>query len=92
MILIVKREWFQLIAYGDKLEEYREVKPYWEKRLSRRPTSKVVFRLGYNKGAPMVEREIESVRKGFANPLWCTPEWLGKEVFIISLKEGRNVD
>lgn len=31
--LILKGKWYDMIASGEKTEEYREVKPYWEKRL-----------------------------------------------------------
>lgn len=31
--LTVKKEWFDLIKSGEKTEEYREVKSYWESRL-----------------------------------------------------------
>lgn len=31
--LVLKKKWFDLIASGVKTEEYRDVKPYWEKRL-----------------------------------------------------------
>lgn len=31
--LVLKRKWFEMIASGIKTEEYREIKPYWEKRL-----------------------------------------------------------
>jgi len=31
--LTIKRKYFMEILRGEKLEEYREIKPYWEKRL-----------------------------------------------------------
>lgn len=31
--LTLKKKWFDMIASGEKLEEYREVKTYWWKRL-----------------------------------------------------------
>lgn len=31
--LTIKKEWFDLIKSGEKTEEYREVKSYWESRL-----------------------------------------------------------
>ena len=33
LILHIKKKWFVLILSGEKKEEYREVKPYWSKRL-----------------------------------------------------------
>ena len=32
MILLIKKEWFNMILSGEKKEEYREIKEYWEKR------------------------------------------------------------
>lgn len=32
--LTVNRKWFDLIKVGTKREEYREIKPYWIKRLT----------------------------------------------------------
>lgn len=31
--LTLKKKWFDMIASGEKTEEYREIKPYWWKRL-----------------------------------------------------------
>ena len=33
--LVLKKKWFDMIASGEKTEEYREIKPYWQKRLCR---------------------------------------------------------
>ena len=32
LILPIKKKWFDMIASGEKKEEYREIKPYWNKR------------------------------------------------------------
>lgn len=32
--LPLKRQWFEMIRSGEKLEEYREITPYWIKRLT----------------------------------------------------------
>lgn len=34
LILPIKRKWFDMIKSGEKKEEYREIKPYWSKRLN----------------------------------------------------------
>ena len=34
LTLSVKKEWFDKILSGEKKEEYREIKPYWIKRLT----------------------------------------------------------
>lgn len=31
--LVLKHKWFEMIASGEKTEEYREIKPYWISRL-----------------------------------------------------------
>lgn len=31
--LVLKGKWYDMIASGEKTEEHRETKPYWEKRL-----------------------------------------------------------
>jgi hypothetical protein len=31
--ITLKKQWFDMIASGEKKEEYREIKPYWVKRL-----------------------------------------------------------
>ena len=35
--LVLKGQWFDMILSGEKLEEYRELKPYWATRLSLLP-------------------------------------------------------
>ena len=32
LVLTLKKQWFDMILSGEKKEEYREKKPYWEKR------------------------------------------------------------
>lgn len=31
--LVLKKQWYDMIESGEKKEEYREIKPYWQKRL-----------------------------------------------------------
>ena len=33
LTLAVSKQWIDMIAAGDKTEEYREIKPYWVARL-----------------------------------------------------------
>ena len=33
LIFTLKKEWYEKIKNGEKTIEYREVKPYWEKRI-----------------------------------------------------------
>lgn len=49
LVLPIKKKWFDMIASGEKSEEYREIKPYW--------TSRFMNELGFPKN------EIENVHK-----------------------------
>lgn len=49
LFLILKKQWYDMIASGEKLEEYREITPYWIKRIWDKKPSIVTFQLGYSK-------------------------------------------
>lgn len=49
LVLNLKKKYFIEILNGTKKEEYREIKPYWDKRLDGRTYSKVIIRCGYPK-------------------------------------------
>lgn len=68
--LTLKKKWFDMIIRGDKKEEYREIKPYWDKRLNGKSYEIVRFRNGYAKDAPTMDVEIKGIRKDV-----CVPEW-----------------
>ena len=52
LILNVTEEWFALIKSGKKTMEYREVNPYWTRRLSGKRFDRVIIVCGYPKGFP----------------------------------------
>lgn len=79
LFLPLKKEWYNLIDDGIKLEEYREVKPYWSKRISREP-SNVVFTYGYTR--KRMSFHIESISIGYGRTDWGAPKY---EVYIIKL-------
>jgi hypothetical protein len=60
----IKRQWLDLIVSGKKRTEYRDIKPYWDKRLAQ---VHVPFRLrlinGMRAKAPEVTVEIAHVRR-----------------------------
>lgn len=41
--LPLKKEWYNMIESGEKTEEYREIKPYWIKRLTELKTDFLPF-------------------------------------------------
>jgi hypothetical protein len=51
------RKYFDAILNGEKTIEYRDITPYWSKRLEGRHYDVIQFRNGYAKVAP--EKEVE---------------------------------
>lgn len=97
--LTLKKEWFDLIAAGVKKEEYREVKPYWIKRLtglnkiylspgwcSLPPCKCIEFRNGYKPDSPRVVVQWLGLEVGTPNPDWFPKDGdLEENVFILKL-------
>ncbi|MBT3642746.1 ASCH domain-containing protein [archaeon] len=66
--LTLHKEFFKQILNGTKKIEYREIKPYWTKRLfnaDNKPIeySKIIFKNGYAKDCPIMEVEFKGIRK-----------------------------
>lgn len=90
--LTVKKEWFDLIKSGEKTEEYREIKEYWNNRLTYREAPFVIrekryeyieFKNGYSKDAPTIITECKGVSVG--KPTQNGKHLFDKDVFIISI-------
>lgn len=90
--LTLKRKWFCLIASGEKKHEYREMKPYWEKRLLQGPDGEgrefdeVHFRNGYRKDSPFMKVKCNGI--AVTSRRWWTPmcgEEIGDNVIVILL-------
>jgi len=61
--LTLLKKWFDLIASDDKKAEYREIKPYWTKRLVGKTFDEIHFRNGYSKNAPFMRVEWKNMKK-----------------------------
>ena len=67
--LTLKKKWFDLIASGDKIIEYREAKYHWEVRLTIngdldwRRYDVVKFKNGYNIGCPEMTVKLRFIDK-----------------------------
>lgn len=89
--LTLKKKWFDMVASGEKKEEYREVKPYWESRLCSGFPHKyawkdfdvVEFRNGYSKSAPVIRLEWKYMAMREGNPEWGAEP--GTTYFVIKL-------
>lgn len=96
LFLPLKKEWYEMIESGIKTEEYREIKPYWEKRLTEivpnydlgryvhiaKKFTHIKFSYGYTKRTMIFK--CKGIRIGKGRPEWGAPD---KEVFIIKLGE-----
>lgn len=85
--LTLKKKWFDMIASGEKKEEYRELKAYWMTRLLNDHGDRfknfdiVRFKNGYAQDAPVMDIECEGIEVGDGKPKWgCN-----KRTFIIKL-------
>jgi len=99
--LTLKKKWFDMIASGEKKEEYREIKDYWIKRLfinhreyfqlqeKKRfryaSFNKIIFRNGYKTNSPSFEIECVGIEIGYGLIHWGAEK--NKEYFIIKLGE-----
>jgi len=91
LILTLTKKWFDMIASGEKKEEYREIKPHWIRRFN--PTGNLLddcrdfypveFRNGYSKTSPSMEFHCSEVTIGYGNPDWGAIP--GKEYYVIKL-------
>ena len=81
--LTLKKNWFDLILSGEKKEEYREIKPYWEKRLIGKKYDRIIFRNGYATNSPQFTIELKSITQGIGKSEWGAEE--GKTYFVLSL-------
>lgn len=95
--LTLKKKWFDLIAIGEKKEEYRELKKYWGDRLCNNPKQwldglkefdVVQFRNGYTTDAPTITVVCEGIDFGMGKEEWGAEK--DKEYFVIKLGELTN--
>lgn len=81
--LTLIKQWFDLVASGRKLSEFRRIKPYWEKRFYKSICTKefkdfdeIHFKNGYSKTAPSMRIEL----LGFGYK-----EFMGEQCFELRL-------
>jgi len=86
--LTLKKKWFDMIASGEKREEYREMKPYWHNRLIGKTYDAIQFRNGYAKDSPKMIVEFKEVYSSLGIVEWGAPE--GDPVYILRL--GKILD
>lgn len=102
--LNLKAKWFEMIASGEKKEEYREIKPYWNKRFGSyirikgknyHPTDVTIcFSNGYHKNAPRVYMECTGLKQSPGKKEWGAEvgEWYHVLLLgqIIKVENSKN--
>lgn len=92
LTLPIKKKWFDMISAGQKLEEYREIKPYYEIRfrnlwqgslIGYSARRKIAFKNGYNKGVPKIIATV-TLDIGEGKPEWGAEP--GKNYYILKIQ------
>lgn len=97
LVLPIKKQWFEMIVNGEKKEEYREIKPYYDKRLGHftKGTGKVttiILRNGYNYNSPSIKCKC-TVEIGEGKKEWgADPDINYYIIKIVEILEVRNYE
>lgn len=86
--LTLKRRWFDMIASGQKLEEYREIKPWILSRLQGKTYDAVEFSNGYGAHVPKVTVKFLGWGTGVGRAEWGAMP--GRPTIIILLGKKLN--
>ena len=92
LTLTIKKKWFDMILSGEKKEEYREIKPYYDTRFRNvwsypaywNETHTIRFRNGYSKDSPSFVAEA-SLEINTGKPKWGAEE--GKKYYVLKIQE-----
>ena len=92
LVLPIKKKWFDMILSGEKLEEYREIKPYYISRFQKlwqgsliggKAERNILFRNGYGNAAPTFKATV-TLTEGEGKEEWGAVP--GKKYFILQIK------
>ena len=96
--LPLKREWYNMIASGEKREEYRDHTPYWSVRIQNAiAKSKPIvaaFSLGRHRATMFFDVSVIKAVCGSNHPEWGEPKHLhylillGERVELVDDKKG----
>jgi len=79
-----------MIDKGEKLEEYRDIKPYYNSRLApfEGTEQEIILRNGYSSSSPLLKITALIV-KGTGNPEWGAVD--GREYWVLKIKSKKRV-
>ena len=95
LVLPIKKKWFDMIKSGEKKEEYREIKSYYDSRFSKynvradyyNELGEIIFRNGYSKKSPSIKCKCE-IAYDYGKKEWgAEPNKLYYVLKILSVKE-----
>lgn len=82
--LTLKRKWFDMIASGEKREEYRKPGKWILSRLEGKEYDRIEFKNGYGPHVPTMEVEYLGWHRGPGRPEWGAT-WQGAPYAVIRL-------
>lgn len=88
LYLPVQRRWFEDIKAGIKPEEYREVTPFWIKRLTGKTFDKIVVTLGYPSKSNK-DRRLEFPWRGYTVKSIVHPHFGDRKLSVFAIKLER---
>ena len=97
LIFPLKKEWYEKIKSGEKIVEYREVKPYWSKRIYFE-LSKEFRRRFERKFCSYEDFSFSAVKCGEDAKLKCklrlgyTNKYMTANIVKIEIVDGNNTD
>lgn len=92
LYLTLKKKWFDMILSGEKREEYRDIKPYWDKRINGRTYEAIRFRNGYGDDKPTMMVEFKGVEKKLGNTEWGAPKIPVYSISLGKVLYTRNIN
>jgi hypothetical protein len=89
--LTLKKKWFDMVASGEKKEEYREIKNHWILRLccgfpemySAKDFDVIEFKHGYSSSAPVIKVKYAGMKIATGKIKWGAKK--SKIYFVIKL-------
>lgn len=105
LTLPIKKKWFDMILSGEKKEEYREIKPYYDSRFYHIKVKSVIdekkyfmyaespkyiiFRNGYSKNSPSIKCEVE-ITVGYGKSKWGAEP--NKKYYVLKILDVEEVE
>lgn len=99
LTLPIKKKWFDMIKSGEKKEEYREIKPYYDSRFAKYTgysinaayyvpiNEPIIFRNGYSKNSPSIKCRCE-IAYDYGKEKWgAKPNEIYYVLKILSVEE-----